>query len=64
MAIGQQPVSARVGALLADAPRSQPVLSLVTIALLVLALAATLMVEKHVEDLFELAGQVYQASRS
>lgn len=63
LAIGQQPVAARVGALLAGEPRSRPLLSLATIALLVLALAATGVVEKEVEHLFELAGHVYRASR-
>ena len=64
LAIGQQPVTARVGALLADEPRSRPILSLATIALLVFALVATGVVEKEVEHLFELAGHVYRASQA
>lgn len=63
LAASQQPIAARVGALLADEPRSRPALSLLALALLVLALAATGVVEKEVEHLFEMAGHVYRASR-
>lgn len=64
LAIGQQPVAARVRALLVAEPPSRPVLSLATIALLTFALVATGVVEKEVEHLFELAGHVYRASQA
>lgn len=64
LAIGQQPVAARVRALLADEPRSRPALCLATVALLVLALGATGVVEKEVEHLFELASQVYRGGQA
>ncbi|MBA3866165.1 MAG: M56 family metallopeptidase [Solirubrobacterales bacterium] len=62
LAIGRQAVSARVSALLSDAPTPQPMLALATIALLTLGLLATLMVEKEIEHLFELAGHVYRTA--
>lgn len=64
LAAGRDAVAARVSALLADAPEPRPALSLATIGLLALGLLATLALEKDVEHLFELAGRVYQASRS
>lgn len=63
LAVSRDAVPARVSALLADAPRPQPALSLATIGLLMLGLVATVVVEKEVEHLFELAGHVYRASR-
>jgi Zn-dependent protease with chaperone function len=62
LAIGGRPVEARVSALLDDEPRSRPVLTATTIAILFLALVAALMVEKDVEHLFELAGHAYQVT--
>ncbi|MBS1860812.1 MAG: M56 family metallopeptidase [Actinobacteria bacterium] len=62
LAIGGRPVVARVSALLDDAPPPRPLLTATTIAILFLALAAVVVVEKDVEHLFELAGHVYQAA--
>lgn len=59
LAIDGRPVTARVSALLEDAPRQRPILTAGAICLLVLGLLAALMVEKDVEHLFELAGHTY-----
>jgi Zn-dependent protease with chaperone function len=63
LAAGQHAVSARVSALLGDAPEPQPILTLAVILLLTSGLLAAAVLEKQIEHVFELAGQVYQVSR-
>jgi hypothetical protein len=63
LAAGQHAVPARVAALLGDAPEQQPILSLAVIVLLAVGLLAAAVLEKQIEQVFELAGQVYQVSR-
>jgi Zn-dependent protease with chaperone function len=63
LAMGGQAVTARVSALLAEPPRSQPALSVAMIALLLVGIAAALMVENEIEQLFDLAVHVYRVSR-
>jgi Zn-dependent protease with chaperone function len=61
LAAGDRAVSARVTALLADAPPPRPELIVATVALFAVGLTATLMVGNRVEDLFELAAHAYRA---
>lgn len=63
LALAQHAVPARVSALLEEAPRRRPMVSLVMIALLAAALFAAFFVEKQTEHVFELAGHIYRASR-
>jgi hypothetical protein len=63
LAIAGPPVAARVSALLDDEPRPRPLLTAATISILLVALVAAALVEKDVEHLFELAANVYRASR-
>jgi Zn-dependent protease with chaperone function len=62
LAASQLAVPARVSALLGDPPRHRPVLSAVTIALLVFAIAAAIAVEMRIESVFDLAVHVYRVS--
>ena len=62
LAAGRLAVPARVSALLADPPRHRPVLSAVTISLLVLAIAAAIVVEMRIESVFDLAVHVHRVS--
>lgn len=64
LAAGGDAVPARVSALLAEPPRTQPALSLAVIGLLTLGLVAVLALMMDVDHLFDLAGQAYRISRS
>ena len=63
LAAGQLAVPDRVWALLADPPRRRPVLSLATVVLLALAIAAAIAVEMRIENAFDLAVHVYGVGR-
>jgi Zn-dependent protease with chaperone function len=62
LAAGGLAVPARVSALLADPPRRRPLLSAVTILLLVFAIAAAIAVEMRIESVFDLAVHVHRMS--
>ncbi|HEY7256955.1 MAG TPA: M56 family metallopeptidase [Solirubrobacterales bacterium] len=63
LAASQFAVPARVSALLADPPPRRPVLTLITIALLAIAIAAAVAVEMRVENVFDLAVHVHRMGR-
>lgn len=64
LAAGSHAVPQRVAALLADPPPRRPALVMATLGVLVLGAAGAVVAGKEIEHLFELAGQVYQATHS